>query len=617
MTLVDAFPPHGSVRYLALTALRRVVLSDISISSSGSHAHGKASSHGHGRGSSSGPFTCAPEARESKCGDRPVLLLLGIRLGLDGVNPIYYETIKLLYTFPQSVGIAGGRPSSSYYFVGVQGDGLFYLDPHHSRPSVPLRPFMDDQASIPRPPTSLSHGYTATSSLHGQAREHRSLSPEAAAYARGGSSRPEGYVRAGSMSPDFVYARGGSMSPDFGPGNNLPMTEDELFVLPRRASSTTDYDAARAPPARIRRRSCARSTARGEEEWVDLRRRIKEAGLLFSFLPACLLLLRALPSRPAFLFFPDPLPRTIFSIQDEPPTWPGADDDDDMGLESVSDPEEEELVDDGDISSASHAPSSSVSHNVIAARALGVVGGWEEEEGRRRREVGAFLFSSFFPSPRLPFLLSSDILHPHDFPFPMHASFPIRYDTSFIFLLLRFTIVHPPRCLRPLAYPSSSSPTATHPFFLLPSSVHTPIRHYTARGGLAFPPSLASSLVALHAALVIHTLYFTAAVSPLSSSPLTLSPSFTALSYHRIPPFPLYLFLPAMVSVLASLHTRYTPFHLCISSRTYLIVLSPSLSMSSPPARSPSLLLLPFPLFIPPPAAPSFSFITNRPCSQT
>ncbi|KAH9991014.1 hypothetical protein BJV77DRAFT_1068523 [Russula vinacea] len=35
----------------------------------------------------------------------------------DGVNPIYYDTIKALYTFPQSIGIAGGRPSSSYYFV--------------------------------------------------------------------------------------------------------------------------------------------------------------------------------------------------------------------------------------------------------------------------------------------------------------------------------------------------------------------------------------------------------------------------------------------------------------------------------------------------------------------
>jgi cysteine protease ATG4 len=27
--------------------------------------------------------------------DRPVLLLLGIRLGLDGVNPVYYETVKV------------------------------------------------------------------------------------------------------------------------------------------------------------------------------------------------------------------------------------------------------------------------------------------------------------------------------------------------------------------------------------------------------------------------------------------------------------------------------------------------------------------------------------------
>lgn len=28
-------------------------------------------------------------------GDRPVLVLIGLRLGIDGVNPIYYETIKV------------------------------------------------------------------------------------------------------------------------------------------------------------------------------------------------------------------------------------------------------------------------------------------------------------------------------------------------------------------------------------------------------------------------------------------------------------------------------------------------------------------------------------------
>ena len=44
----------------------------------------------------------------------------------------------MLFTFPQSVGIAGGRPSSSYYFVASQGASLFYLDPHLTRPSVPL-----------------------------------------------------------------------------------------------------------------------------------------------------------------------------------------------------------------------------------------------------------------------------------------------------------------------------------------------------------------------------------------------------------------------------------------------------------------------------------------------
>ncbi|KAF8207726.1 hypothetical protein K438DRAFT_1961994 [Mycena galopus ATCC 62051] len=48
--------------------------------------------------------------------------------------------------------------------------------------------------------------------------------------------------------------------------------------------------------------------------------------------------------------------------------WPGADDDDDMGLESVSDPEEVEYAggdgdgNNGDVSSASHSLSFSASH---------------------------------------------------------------------------------------------------------------------------------------------------------------------------------------------------------------------------------------------------------------
>ena len=84
--------------------------------------------------------------------DGAVVVLVSIQHGIDGVNPIYHETIKVcdslylfsrtsdltsmdmkvLYTLPQSVGIVGGCPSSSYYLVGSQAENLFYLDPHHT-----------------------------------------------------------------------------------------------------------------------------------------------------------------------------------------------------------------------------------------------------------------------------------------------------------------------------------------------------------------------------------------------------------------------------------------------------------------------------------------------------
>ncbi|KAF9291180.1 Cysteine protease atg4 [Mortierella alpina] len=72
-----------------------------------------------------------------------LLILVTIRLGIDKLNPIYNDAIKTTFEFPQSLGIAGGRPSSSYYFVGYQGDDLFYLDPHHSRCVVETKDLKD------------------------------------------------------------------------------------------------------------------------------------------------------------------------------------------------------------------------------------------------------------------------------------------------------------------------------------------------------------------------------------------------------------------------------------------------------------------------------------------
>ena len=66
----------------------------------------------------------------------PTLILVGIRLGIDRVTPAYWEALKASLQLPQSVGIAGGRPSSSHYFFGIQGDQFFYLDPHVTRPAL-------------------------------------------------------------------------------------------------------------------------------------------------------------------------------------------------------------------------------------------------------------------------------------------------------------------------------------------------------------------------------------------------------------------------------------------------------------------------------------------------
>ncbi|KAG0282576.1 Cysteine protease atg4b [Linnemannia gamsii] len=67
---------------------------------------------------------------------RPVLLLIPARYGLDKVTGKYLANLKQLFRMPQFLGIAGGRPNRSLYFVASQGDELFYYDPHFVKQRV-------------------------------------------------------------------------------------------------------------------------------------------------------------------------------------------------------------------------------------------------------------------------------------------------------------------------------------------------------------------------------------------------------------------------------------------------------------------------------------------------
>ncbi|KAF9900490.1 Cysteine protease atg4b [Linnemannia zychae] len=61
---------------------------------------------------------------------KPVVVMMPVRYGLDKLKEGYVSNLKKLFQLPQFLGIAGGRPGRSLYFVACQGNDLFYFDPH-------------------------------------------------------------------------------------------------------------------------------------------------------------------------------------------------------------------------------------------------------------------------------------------------------------------------------------------------------------------------------------------------------------------------------------------------------------------------------------------------------
>ncbi|KZW00686.1 hypothetical protein EXIGLDRAFT_711000 [Exidia glandulosa HHB12029] len=296
----------------------------------------------HPRSSSDGPRRSSGFKRHAgKWGDRAVLVLVATRLGLDGVNPIYYENLKTIFTFPQSVGIAGGRPSSSYYFVGMQGNSLFYLDPHHARPAVPLRPPPpgDEDAPFPFPGTGSGMGSTITglprsssassSSFSLPYNERRRYDRHSSPPAETPSAAPSAFrAPTASVSPT-TSTRSSSTQSVYDSDRRSSVVDDPLLVHYGLTYSMTDLrtyhcDRVRKMPlSGLDPSMLLGFLCRDEADWKDFRQRMAEIS----------------KGRD-----------TLFPIQEEPPSWPS--DSDDLGLESLSEPDidmppdsDEELAD--------------------------------------------------------------------------------------------------------------------------------------------------------------------------------------------------------------------------------------------------------------------------------
>jgi len=73
------------------------------------------------------------------------LILVPIRLGVDRINPIYFKSLLSCLRWPHSVGIIGGKPKQSFYFVGVQDEYLVYLDPHIVHETIRIEQEFSDE----------------------------------------------------------------------------------------------------------------------------------------------------------------------------------------------------------------------------------------------------------------------------------------------------------------------------------------------------------------------------------------------------------------------------------------------------------------------------------------
>ena len=68
--------------------------------------------------------------------NKSVLILIPTMLGMEKVNSSYYNSLLKCFETKYNVGVIGGKPKHSFYFIGKRDKNIFFLDPHVIKPAL-------------------------------------------------------------------------------------------------------------------------------------------------------------------------------------------------------------------------------------------------------------------------------------------------------------------------------------------------------------------------------------------------------------------------------------------------------------------------------------------------
>ncbi|CAB3406404.1 unnamed protein product [Caenorhabditis bovis] len=87
---------------------------------------------------------------ETRNWSKHLILVVVARLGASEINPVYVSHLKYIFSMERSLGVTGGKPNRSCWFIGCYDDHVIYLDPHVAHEYAPIDvdgPVVDGETS--------------------------------------------------------------------------------------------------------------------------------------------------------------------------------------------------------------------------------------------------------------------------------------------------------------------------------------------------------------------------------------------------------------------------------------------------------------------------------------